>query len=120
MSGEPICKIDTEKNGIIIITLNIDSITSEENENLKKTFQDILDTNVKDVILDLSQTFFISSLVIASLVYIYKELKNRNGGLVLCGVKDRVKDVLEITNLDKVFTITDNRTTALQILSVKK
>ncbi len=39
---------------------------------------------------------------------------------MICGVKDRVKEVLAITNLDKIFDILDDRQKAVSELNKKK
>ncbi len=77
----------------------------------EKTF--ILDEGKKDVVLDLSKISFISSLVSASLVYMLKRAKEAGGNLVLCGLQEKVKEVLAATNLDKIFDIFPDRKTAI-------
>jgi anti-anti-sigma factor len=109
-----------EKEGeVTIVSFGLDAVTAEENEELKRTFLDLLEGGARKIILDLSGTFFISSLTIASLVYIFKKTKDAGGSFVLCGVKDKVKEVLEITNLNKVFEIVDDRKKAMKAVAPK-
>ncbi len=115
---DSIYKVDREKE-ITILTLTLDNITMNENEELKKVFTTLLDEGSKNIILDLSNTAFMSSVVIASLVFMLKRAKEAGGDLAICGVKDKVKDVLTITNLDKVFDIFDDRQKAVSKLTKK-
>ena len=105
-----------KEEGVTVLTLMLDSVTMDENEELKKVFTDLLDKGTKDIILDLSETSFMSSIVLASLVFMLKRIKEAAGNLVLSGVKDKVEEVLNITNLNKVFTIYQNRQEAINKL----
>lgn len=116
--GEEIYKVEKEKN-TTVVTLTLDNITMYENEQMKKAFSTQLEQGSKNIVLDLSNTAFISSLVIASMVSMLKRVKEAGGNLVLCGVKDKVKEVLSITGLDQVFDITSDRKTAVERLGKK-
>ena len=98
---------------ISVLTLSLDNFLHEENEKLMASIDGLLNEGHKKIILDLSGTTYISSLILASLVYIQKKAKDSSGDLVLCGVKNRVLDVVKMTNLDKVFTIVPTRPEAL-------
>ena len=105
-------KVDTQE-GVTILTLTWENIAWRENEELKKVVSKFLDEGMKDIVLDLSNISFISSIVLASLVYTLKRAKEGNGNLVLCGLQDKVKKVLVITNLDKIFDIVADKETAI-------
>lgn len=113
-----IYKVEKEKD-IAVMALTLDNITMYQNEELKKAFTDILDKGAKKIILDLSKTDFISTLVIASMVYMLKRAKEAGGNLVICSVKGRIKDVLAMTNLDKIFDIFPDRPAAVAAFNKK-
>ncbi|MFH0732616.1 MAG: STAS domain-containing protein [Candidatus Omnitrophota bacterium] len=115
---EMIYKMSTEGN-VAIVTLTFGNVTMNENEELKKAFSALLDGGAKNIVLDLSSTPFISSVSIASLVYMLKRAKDAGGNLVLCGMKDRVKEVLVMTNLDKVFDIFEDKKAAVASFTKK-
>lgn len=96
------------KDGVAVMTIALDSITWHENEELKKAFTSLIDEGNKKIVLDLSSIAFISSLVLASLVYMLKRAKEAGGNLVLCGLQEKVKEVIAMTSLDKVFDIFDD------------
>lgn len=108
-----------KKQDYCLITLTLDSITMYENEEIKKSVISILDEGNKNIILDLSNTNFISTIVIASFVFMLKRAKEAGGDLLLCNVKDKVREVLLITNLDKVFEILPDLQSAISKLTRK-
>lgn len=109
---DSIYKID-RLGEIAIMTLTLDNITMFQNEELQKAFTGLLDSGTKNIVLDLFKTNFISSIVLASLVFMLKRAKEAGGNLVICGVKEGVRRVLNLTNLDKVFDIFDDRQKAI-------
>ena len=115
---DSICKIDRQGD-ITILALILDNITMYQNEELQKAFAALLDKGKKKIVLDLSNIDFISSIVIASLVFMVKRAREAGGNLVLCGVRDKVKKVLAITNLDKVFDIFEDRQKAISYFTGK-
>jgi len=105
---------DIEKIGeLVVFRLKLENITMLQNEELKKAFTGLLDGGTKNIILDLQGITFVSSIVLASLVYMLKRAKEVGGNLVLCGLTNNVKMVMATTNLDKVFDIYGGREEAV-------
>ncbi|MDP8260830.1 MAG: STAS domain-containing protein [Candidatus Kappaea frigidicola] len=102
---------------LIVLTLMLDNVLMDENEELKDTFSGFIDEGAKRIVLDFSETAFISSIVLASMVFMLKRAKEAGGNLVLSGVKDKVAEVLKITNLDKVFEIFNDNKEAVDFLN---
>ena len=111
-----ICKI-TRAGDVVVLVLTLNNITMEDNEFLKKTVSTLLDEGNKKILLDLSDTNFISSLVLASFVFMLKRAREAGGNLVMCSVKGLVEEVLSITDLDKVFEICPDRQAAILALA---
>jgi anti-anti-sigma factor len=116
--GDSIYTIDKQGNAVIL-TLILDNITMYQNEELQKAFTDLLDKGSKNIVLDLSKTDYMSSIVLASLVFMIKRAKEAGGNLVICGVREKVRKVLALTNLDKVFDIFENSEKAVARLAKK-
>ena len=105
-----------EENGDVkILTLMLSNFLHEDNQKLMQEFDLIILKGSKKIVLDLSETIYISSLILASLVYMQKLVKDSGGNLVFCNVKGRVKEILEMTNLDKVFDIAQTRNEAVAL-----
>ena len=104
---EEIYRIE-KKDDVAIMVLLLDTFTYEDNEKVIKPFDDLLKEGIFNIILDLSQTSYVSSLILASLLFMLKRAQEGGGNLILCNVKNRVKEIMAVTNLDKVFDITDS------------
>lgn len=116
--AESICKI--EKQGeIAILNLTLDSILWEDSDQLNEAFTSLLQEGNNKIILDLTNTRYISSLIIASFVVMLKRTKEKGGSLIICGPTGKVREIFSITNLDKVFDITATREEAINKLKVK-
>lgn len=101
---DAIYKIE-KKGDVVIMTLTLDNVIMDDNIELQKAFTELLDEGDKNIVLDLSRTNFMSSIVLASLVFMLKRSKEAGGNIVFCGIKDAVRRVLDMTNLDKIFDI---------------
>ncbi|MFH0772534.1 MAG: STAS domain-containing protein [Candidatus Omnitrophota bacterium] len=88
-------------------------ITMHEIEEVKKELSEIIENESKDLLLSFKKLEFISSLVLAALVYVLKEVRKNNGKLKFCELKDKVKEVFAVTDLDKVFDIYPTENEAL-------
>ena len=99
--------------GVSVVTLAVDNFLHGDNEKFMSSFDGLLNEGHKKIILDLSTTVYVSSLILASLVYIQKKAKDSGGDLIFCEVKNRVLEIIQVTNLDKVFTIVPTRAEAM-------
>ena len=108
----PIYKVEA-RQGVTILTLTKEDIPMYENERLNKAFSALLNEGKNKIVLDLSNTVYISSIVIASLVFMRKRAKESGGSFIICNIGDSVKEILTITNLDKILDIVDDRQKAI-------
>lgn len=103
------------KNGQIAVAEILKSeITMYEIDIVKKDFAEVLEKDSKDVILNFKNLDFISSLVLAGMVYLLKLTMDKGGKLKLCELRDKVKEVFKVTDLDKVFEIYPTESEALK------
>lgn len=75
-----------------------------------KRFQEysnqFIDKGIKHIVVDLSRVSFMSNQGIGLLVTVFSEVKKQGGELILFRPKGCVKEVLEISGLDKPIRIT--------------
>ena len=98
----------SEKNNTGLITLEgeVDMFTSP---NFRDEMLPFFEKGVKAVIVDLKGVTFMDSSGIATLVEgLQWSRKKSNRQFILTGIGPNVKNALELTKLDKVFTIKDN------------
>ena len=104
---------EKKQNGISILGLlgRLDSNTSLEFE--RKLFEVIEDGN-KSVIVDFAGLDYISSAGLRVLLKATKELKRTEGKIVLCSMKDYIKEVFEIAGFVVLFPIVSSMDDALK------
>ena len=71
-----------------------------------------------DAVLDFGSVKFVNSSNIARLLRLRNKMAQRDNRLVLCNLGTQVWSAFLITGLDKVFTFSDNVTTALATLQI--
>jgi anti-sigma B factor antagonist len=92
---------------------NIDSRTAGEFE--KKT---VVATQQEDkLIIDLSKVEFLSSAGLRALLMLYRQVKARNGKIVLVGVSEEIQDVMENTGFIHFFILADHIDDGVKALS---
>jgi len=103
-----------KSGGIAVAEITKSEITMYEIDMVKKDFSGILEKDSKDVILNFKNLDFISSLVLAAMVYLLKLTKDKGGKLKLCELRDKVNEVFKVTDLDKVLEIYPTESEALK------
>ena len=94
----------SESNGKLSVKIKGDIYIDQANE-LLVTFNDIIEKNPKEVILDLEELQSITSSGIGKIVILYKELQKKNGVVKIIGVNDTIMQIFKIVKLDKLVTI---------------
>jgi len=116
--GGTIFKI--EKTGdVSILTLTLDSVAEDQNRELTGIFSSLIDNGSNKIVLDLSNTVYIASMVLSSMMFFLKKAKTSGGDLVISGVNDRIREILKTTKLDKVFRVFDGKTEAVSYFEGK-
>jgi anti-anti-sigma factor len=72
----------------------------------------------RDVVLNLSAVSFVNSSNVARLLRLRKHLISADKRLMLCGMNTQVWGIFLVTGLDKVFTFTNDISTALATLQM--
>ncbi|HOZ29680.1 MAG: STAS domain-containing protein [Bacteroidales bacterium] len=88
---------------VVIVEGSIDSNTSGELQT--KIMGKISESN--NVILDLSKVDFISSAGLRVLLMVYRQIKVKNGKVVLVGISEEIKDVMTMTGFINYFEMTE-------------
>jgi anti-anti-sigma factor len=80
---------------------------AEDTEKFKQECDEVLpQLEGEKVILDLDGVDYVSSLILAYLVYMLKKITESNKTFALSKVNPKVLELLQVTKLDKVFEIT--------------
>lgn len=77
----------------------------ENAEEMREAFKNMQARGEKFFIVDFHQTEYIDSAGLGVLVTVYKRALNAGGSIKLVGLRGDVKNVFEVTRLNKVFEI---------------
>jgi anti-anti-sigma factor len=117
------------KTGIFEIERMDDTITVVPSVDLREVHyqrieqgaSDILEllngTGVKNVVLDFHKTDYYGSTALGFFVKLWKRVRQQNGRMAFCNVSDHEKEILRVTNLDRLWPIFSSRSEALEALS---
>lgn len=91
------------------------SIISSENEKLdtlnapelKEIILNLSKENINHIIIDLAKTSYCNSSGLSAILAANRLCKNSNGRFILTGLQPNVRKVIEISQLHRVFEITD-------------
>ncbi len=112
-------EIKTE-NGVTFViprTSSLDSLTSAP---FKGKFIDLINQGSRFFILNLSSIEFMDSRGLGAIISILKNLTPVKGILVLCELKPQIVNLLNITNMHKVFLVSKDEREALNMLQDSK
>lgn len=102
-----------KNSGDIAIVEVEGSIDSKTAPDLQQSILNIIDETNK-IILDLSQVSFVSSAGLRVLLLVYRQLKTKDGKVVLVGVSEEIKEVMFMTGFINFFEINSTSEEALQ------
>jgi len=90
---------------IIKMRLNVEKFDVSNMQEIKKELQNELEKKAQDVLIDLSPVSFVDSSGLSVLIAIFKQLNASKHKMQLCGLQEQPMELLEITQLHKVFTL---------------
>lgn len=91
------------KNGIKILKLKGNLMGGPDATVLHEKLHSLLDEGVKKVILDLEKVEWINSSGLGILISAMTTMRSSGGNLKLSNIPDRIRNLLSITKLDKIF-----------------
>ena len=108
--------IQKEENGIVFVTIKgrLDADSALEAE---KTVDNALDGNVDRMLFDLGALDYLSSAGLRVLLSAAKEIKRRDGKIVLCSLTEFVKEIFEVSGFESLIPIEDSVESGVKLLS---
>ena len=102
------------KTLVVKVTGEFDIIIAEE---FKKIVDSFLDTNMaKYLLIDLSDVAFIDSSGLGAILGRYKKVDSMKGKMVIAGPQVQVKKILEVSGINQIIGIYNDKTSALSQL----
>jgi len=103
-----------EHGSILVEVVDLNRATLSDVEEFKKIlFQDI-QTGWKKIIVDLTECEFIDSTFLGAIVISLKKITELGGKLRLVGIQPEVQTLFQLTKMNRIFEIFENREDALQ------
>ena len=105
-----------EENGIIYISIEgrLDADSSPEAE---KVVKEALEGQTNRVLFNLSALEYLSSAGLRVLLSAAKEMRRRDGKIVLCSLNEFVKEIFEVSGFQSLIPITDSVESGIELLS---
>lgn len=106
---------ESKRDNALILKLSgrLDANTSG---TLEDRFTELLDSQEKNYIVDMSEVDYISSIGLRVLLVLAKKAKKNMDQIVLCNLQKQVHEVFEIAGFTTIFTICKDEEEALQEL----
>jgi anti-anti-sigma factor len=106
-------KTKINSHAIVRIEGNLDGQKSDE--LMIAVERQIVPGNV-DILVDFENVEYISSMGIGTLISLYRDIKEKNGRLIIYGIREVVKDIFDRTQLNRRLVICETEKDALDLL----
>lgn len=111
--------IMSERHGRIMVTRLIGEFDQQSAALVRDTLEHaILVELIDHLVLNLSGLTFMDSTGIGVLIGRYKQMTQRGGRIVVCGLSPTITRLFELSGLSKIITIAASEEDALQVLGV--
>jgi len=98
----------THKNDYTIVQVAIERFDVVNMQEAKDAFESILQQNSK-IVIDMSKVIFMDSSGLSVLIGVLKRLKTKEDSMLkLCGLNTQAIELMEITQLNRIFDIVDS------------
>ncbi|BDQ38348.1 anti-sigma factor antagonist [Pseudodesulfovibrio nedwellii] len=100
------------ENGVTILAVD-GNLDAEGTQAMEEKVLALLESGETKLLFDFSGLDYINSSGLRVLVLAYQRLKKASGTVAICGVKDYIQEVFEVSGYDKIFPLYTARADAL-------
>jgi anti-sigma B factor antagonist len=100
-------------NDVTILAINGD-IDLNSSPNMRKKFEELIKNNALKIIINFQDVSYIDSSGLATIIEMLQRLKKVQGHLHLSNMSEKIKNLFEITKIDKLFQMYPNEQEALK------
>lgn len=108
-------KFDTTNGDISVVTPDGERLTAANSTHFKESVVAHVEDGHSRLVVDMSAVSFVDSAGLGALVGVLKRIGNR-GDIVVCGLADSVRQMFELTRMNRIFTEYPDRETAIAAL----
>ncbi|HZG40467.1 MAG TPA: STAS domain-containing protein [Nodosilinea sp.] len=84
-------------------------LDSTKAETFRQSVEELLQNGAEIILVDLKDITFIDSSGLGTLVVLLKKIRGLNRTLCICSANDQVRMLFELTSMDRVFEIYEDR-----------
>lgn len=112
--------IDLEKKQTVLLVRLTGELDHHTSEQLKTKIEMELEENdvIKHLVLNLQSLSFMDSSGIGVILGRYKQIKKRNGEVIVCSISPQIKRLFEMSGLFKIIRLEESERNALETLGV--
>jgi len=103
---------EIKESGITILSVD-GNLDAEGTQAMEEKVLALLESGETCLLFDFSDLDYINSSGLRVLVLAYQRLKKASGKVAICGIKDYIQEVFEVSGYDKIFPLFPNRGDAL-------
>lgn len=89
-------------------------LSGQDDADLRKLFVSLVQGGKSNIVADLSKVTFLDSIILGTLVWGMKNLREIDGDFRMSGLHDFVKRLFDITQLDRAFRLFETEDEAVQ------
>lgn len=108
--------LTTQNKNEAVVKTNVEKLDASNAPELKAELVLLNKNGVNNIVIDLSATKYCDSSGLSSILTANRLCKDTNGRFVLCGLQDNVSKLIQIAQLDKVLSITENEAQAIEVM----
>ncbi|HSM82759.1 MAG TPA: STAS domain-containing protein [Nodosilinea sp.] len=84
-------------------------LDSTKAEDFRHAVEELLEAGAEVILVDLKDITFIDSSGLGTLVVLLKKVRGLNRSLCICSINDQVRMLFELTSMDRVFEVYEDR-----------
>ena len=105
-----------EEKGIVSITIK-GRMDADSSPDAEKVVKEALGAEANRLLFDLGELEYLSSAGLRVLLSAAKEMRRRDGKIVLCALNEFVKEIFEVSGFQSLIPISDSVESGIEVLS---
>jgi anti-sigma B factor antagonist len=106
-------RVDVGKEGDVVVVAVEGELDASTAPELRNKFEELIGQGENQYIIDLASVGFMDSSGISAIVNLFKRVRIGQGDVKLCNLSAEIMRVFELTRLNRVFDIYDDRAAAI-------
>ncbi|MGD8290256.1 MAG: STAS domain-containing protein [Desulfobacterales bacterium] len=108
--------VQKEENGIVCIEI-IGRLDADSSPEAEKVVKDAIKDQTNRILFNLASLEYLSSAGLRVLLGAAKEMRRKDGKIVLCVLNEFVKEIFEVSGFQTLIPITDTVESGIELLS---